>query len=287
MKKINYVFIMLIALMIAPRMVFAIAGGEQYNLNANTSRNVAENAVVSGVEKPVYDVTIAWEGLEFDWRYDEEEKQYGWKDRTFCEPRVINNVNSVTLGTNETLYSDSDCFHEVDALETTGTYYVGTPGYTNIMIWDNSEGGYIEPSISWASASNYSFTTANIGYDYLTCTLVDEETFNDIKNDIYLFTSSDCTGTPLDFSQAPFDTYYAFTSSSYVYGGGATINNMTIPLNARVYSMGGSHGAWVSGDGPKNMYSLDFSLGVDRTKTVRTPVVGETIGTLTVKITTK
>jgi len=42
--------------------------------NNSTSANVT----VGNVEAPVYDIEINWDSLKYDWKYDEETKNFKW-----------------------------------------------------------------------------------------------------------------------------------------------------------------------------------------------------------------
>ena len=236
MKKI---LVTLFALLLMVGVVYA----DEVNVNGNTSGQVK----VGNVETPVYNATIEWENLTFDWKYlyDGTNYNYGWDYVRQCEKLLTNeDVENEWMKAADT-YTDNTCTvatdHDWDNIDVTTTDYYAIVSYApKITITDTSENGTITPSITWTPVTKYNYTTASFYYD----------TLNDGVNDL---TTSEIPSNGRICAMGDYDdvTQQNVCSSD--------------PMN-------------------EYYYNVSFRLDVDRTKTVTTPTAGDTIGSVTITL---
>lgn len=260
------------------------------------------NVVVGEVDTPVYTVGIRWGDFSYHWAYNSETGSYEWKDgkvdrcggvvpfsgegdpspefKVYTEEEYAEQISAGNI------FSDSTCstvtsdvtFAEVEEKKVY-TVYKGVSN-TEIIIFDESSLGQVVPSIEWNSTDDYDWTTGEFVYENatMTCELETSETY---PLGYAIYYDSDCNNEVTDTEEnyQP-NTYYkgVYTFATQTTKGGE------LPDSARFD--GG-----VVCDGDKcvsvRVYDVKFNLGVDEGKTVKTPKVGDTIGTITVSFRAK
>ncbi len=283
MKK-NLLFIIGLFILF-PMLVNAnqITGNQTYN----------QTITVANVQAPVYDVYIEWDGLTFDWAYDYQTREYGWASYgSNCRATNLRKTQGfITVDdpqTPEGYFTDSNCtnFIDVDELPD-GTYsYYGlyrTDSY--IYVGDFSTGGYIRPSITWNPTSKYSYTTAEFSYEKHACELVSKERMEEIVYNYggyEFYTAPDCNSdSGLNVDADNYDSninYYGDPDMGF-----GSFSGGFLPDEARMMT---GEGCDLNGCSASYGYNIHLFLGVDKSKTVVTPTPGDTIGSITLLITT-
>lgn len=261
--------------------VFA-ANVKAETVNLDNISETGKNVIVGDVTAPVYSVDIEWGDMTFDYKYDDVNEQYYWREKIECEKLVAgleSNFNNNELD----LYYDNACENEMpaenfdfDTALTIEAYYARTVGGM-ISIHDSSQNGSIIPSISWTSESNYDFVDANFYYEgpvNRCASIEDEFDFNNTVNAGFkLYTDSNCTLSEENDSPA-------FESGKYYHlDTGAGWHKMTGNILTEDMAM--------SGDPLFTDYLLKVELVNNPEKTIKTPVKGDNIGTITISIDAK
>ena len=282
MKKILSIVVLVVTVI---AFIPAVAYAETYNLNLNqnTSRNVATNAIVGNVEAPVYEVEIDWYNFVFDWRYDQGTQKYNWANHTACSDILY--WDDLEYSSIRAFYSDSSCETYVDDSELISGhyYYAYLSEDAMIDVFDGSTGGYVEVATLWNPASNYSYTNGQFYYldmDY--CSLVTEDDWDEaLRAGFALYKNSNCTGTVYNPEEETFqeNTYYTDVKAVYV-----PYEGSSVPERARHCGLGEEINGVVYCD--DHIVNLKFMPVVDYSKTVTTPTIGETIGSVTLVLTT-
>ena len=255
---------------------------------------------VGDVDVPVYNVIISWYNFTFDWKYDSTTNQHGWRTHGTCTAYDTTNTASVLAEDPNffnyySFFEDNACTRPISGQEVaeamqTGAifyYYVyesphAGEGLGYIIIEDMSEAGYAAPSLSWTPESKYDFTTASFTYEKVVpvCEEIDLATFDYVTE---AYATSDCTGEKVSTANPQEGAkFYEFLHGrqDIQYTGGE------IPFDARSSVVGGGiydpnlNNTW------KTNYDIHLELGVDTTKTITTPTANDTIGTVTITITT-
>lgn len=259
-------------------------------VKAETIDNVEEDTnytsadvTVWNVETPVYNVEIEWEDLSFNWEFDEISGEYGWT-RNACVPLSEEVKNSITEANYKSyvtrISTDKNCStgnslqaqnitYEVASQNLDNYYMISYNSvhfdYHRISIVDKSENARITPSIEWTSTENYDWTIGEF-YELIepSCVEVTEEEFSDLDYNM-MYTDSSCQ-TKLEDENATWadDSYYKYGNISF-----EKITTKEIPDSLR---------------NENNYYDIHFKLGIDKTKTIKTPEIGDKIGTVTISI---
>ncbi len=290
-------FITIIALMVA-LLIPSLVNAANTAVNLNSSNNVTRNLTVGNVatngntntntntNTPIYNVDIEWDGFVFDWVYNNSNGQYEWANglTSTCEPVKIDAGTTIYSGSG--YYRNSACTTELAGVISTATdAYMKRASGHEVTIYDHSQDGYVVPSLSWSPTTNYQFTKATYEYEANKCERLTTTQINSVissSQGYYMWTNSNCSGTPTYVTTGNYvssNSYYGnMGGSTYkVYSGGM------MPDIARI-ALAGDYGYGVFSEGSR--YSFRVRLGVSRAQTVRTPVQGETIGSLRITFTT-
>jgi len=281
------------------------------NVDALESENLKElvdgtnsanaEVTIGTVEVPVYDVTIIWQDLTFNWAYDEETKEFGWRKPTVCT-FYTSDREEAKEGLNEgvILYDDSACSNRVYGIEDSSSpegnpatdhnyYYTYETNKSAIGIEDFTLNGQIVPSISWDANDKYAHVEATFEYRQTesVCTLVSSEDMWDkaVEFDVTLYSDSSCSNAHNSESGYVANTYYAFVNAE-------SMIKVTgeIPDEARYSAAGYADPSGYrfaeleDSDNSKNNYTIYLSLKNDPAKEAVAPVSGEVLGNVTVSI---
>ena len=148
------------------------------NAEITVDGDSSKNVTVGSVETPVYEVYVSWNDLVYDWAYLADTGAYGWKVPVVCGEHYFDDATEFNNYA-ETIFTDETCTVELNQF-TEGTYYyhVLEQGNPYIYIEDASQGGAVTPSIAFAAANGYDFTTMSFTYK------------NNSGNDVALTTSA-------------------------------------------------------------------------------------------------
>ena len=286
MKKIKLIISLLVAIVLMPGIVKAESNHYNLNANQNTYQNTnvtVGNVAGNNVTGPVYAVDIEWSGLSFDWVYNSTTGQYEWADKIeTCES--FQAPNNTVIGTTATYYRNNTCTNAVTgSVLTSGTYYYKRfeSKSHSLTIADYSENGIVKPRLLWIPTTNYNYTTASFYYETRdNCEPLPKDVFDSFAEDgIMVYKDAQCSGTQYNSSNLTYGTelYYG----TYRPGLKQFNANSIVPTEARLCYAGYDE----YGVCPFEQYDFYFELGVDRSKTVNTPVKGDKIGSLTVMLT--
>ena len=127
-----------------------------------------QNVTVGDVETPVYEVSVMWGSMVFDWAYLTDTGEYGWKIHPECvemsgmvgDEEFFNQY----IEEGKTLYSDDVCTVEKTTYNTGDKYYELQDPEPFIRVEDMSTGGKVTPSIDFSANNKYDFTTLAFKY---------------------------------------------------------------------------------------------------------------------------
>lgn len=247
--------------------------------SGSNSTNAA--VTVGNVEAPVYGVAVIWNDLTFDWVYDADADEYGWKPADMCSPLSTAKEDvEEALAMGAKVYSDNTCSNRV--YEYSGSsiaeyYYLVEREEAYIGIEDLSENAQIVPSVSWTATQQYGDVNANFQYYGKTCiSITSQDVFSAATS---YYSDADCT------SKTTASTYVGGQYYTYAYKKTA-LTGEEIPDNARMNAAGTgiTGGMLFPAEGYlDNQYRVLFTLEGGN----NVPTKGETIGTITVSIRAK
>ncbi len=298
MKKMKLIIGLLVAIVLMPSIVFA---GGSTSMNVNQNRNTSLNVLVGNVggntntntntnTNPIYSVDIQWTGFVFDWTYNSSEGNYSWSNEPVMECEAVTLGRGTVVTSQSGYYRNNSCTSTFSGtVATTGTYYQKQEVGHEIYILDHSNNGYVVPALEWSPTTNYQFTTASFKYASYTCGAINNSYMNEIVNmdgAHYFWTNSSCSGNPVLVTSNNYNsstTYYGDAGNGFYF---EDYSSGYIPMFGRVALGMGADEEHPNGEVGYG-YNIEMFLGVDRTKTVRTPVKGESIGSLKIILSTR
>lgn len=145
------------------------------NVNAETIdlENVSttgQTVTVGDVDVPIYSVDIEWGDMTFDWKYDSETGNFGFKAKLGCDAYVMSPEDTTLTAAKELgyLYSDNTCanLQTVDLIEG-NTYYQKTKVGGKISVVDNSVNGYVSAYVEFNPSQDYEWVTGKFAESYV------------------------------------------------------------------------------------------------------------------------
>lgn len=260
---------------------------ETVNNIENIGDSASNDVTVGNVETPVYDVDISWDNLSFNWVYNETDEEYEW-ELNFCHKLSENEKSLITeenypeyIGN---IYTDNKCSSDnnlytleisyEEAVNNFDNYYYFDQLYdkkefSKISIIDNSKNVKITPQIEWESSENYEWTIGKYGIPagISSCSEIFSgylDRFINLGETIY--TDSSCMEEVEDKNEISKNKQYYYVSSDdffFVYDESEISEYLTKK---------------------NNIFDVYFTLEVDETKEIKTPKIGDTIGTITITI---
>lgn len=253
--------------------------------STETDKNFTDATVTVGtVEAPVYEVAVIWNDLTFNWVYDSETNDFGWKPVPICYNigAAEENVKDA-LDNGKKVFTNNTCTERASSYNSDATeYYVlEDRTTTTIGIEDISENGQIVPSIEWNADEKYKDVTANFTYTGEGCVLVPSEAaFNYVKEQGQPLYNGDTCETSINAEGFINDMYYVKSITSM------PLTGNEIPDNGRQSGAGsmGVDGITFPPVGfTRNYYFVHLALEGGST----IPTTGDAIGTITVSIRAK
>jgi len=280
--------------------------------NNSTSANVT----VGNVEAPVYDIEINWDSLKYDWKYDEETKNFKWFPtyRTNCYETHFYDTDEFfwsdnyrgkvyTDSTCETKLSDDATFEDILTGQNNGDqYYVESEPYYNneIRIFNYSTNAKdIGASLSWNSTNNYKWTTAEFVNKYMRDECI-EITSSEMFESAYfgggLFNDNTCDYNNPASSDASYGDGNTYYYSEFVSGETVLTDGELTLENIGGFGVGGT---WCDPSSEnyeecliqherierfKYGYLVRLNLNVVSNADVITPTSNDIIGTVTIRI---
>jgi hypothetical protein len=279
-------------------------GGPLYGVE--DGENTAIGVVgVGTVEVPIYEVHIIWQDLTFDWAYDEKTQEFGWRKPAVCTEYTQDATEAQhALDLGMELYQDGSCEKRIYTAEPPKTetepgenapttdaayYYWYETNKSVIGIEDFTQNGQIVPSVSWTSGTKYPYVNATLEYKRIdsVCQAIYSQDMltSAIEEGVTLYSDSNCSSVPDTIQNEYVDNmYHAFVEVDTL----AKVNG-EIPDEARHTARGAYTGDYKFTEstvyyGAKDRYYIYLSLENDPTKEAGTPVEGEILGIVTVKI---
>lgn len=253
--------------------------------STETDKNFTDATVTVGtVEAPVYEVAVIWNDLTFNWVYDSETNDFGWKPVPICYNigAAEENVKDA-LDNGKKVFTNNTCTERAYSYNSDATeYYVlEDRTTTTIGIEDMSQNGQIVPSIEWNADEKYEDVTANFSYTGEGCVVLPSEAaFNyakELGKQLYNGATCETTVNSEGFIQ---NNYYVMANTTL------PLTGKEIPDNGR-QSAAGSMGvdgiSFPPTEFPRTHYYVHLALEGGST----TPTTGDAIGTITVSIRAK
>ncbi len=131
--------------------VFSAFADEPSSGNAETGYSTHSHDVTVGeVDETVYSVDFSWDDLIFDWKYDEQKNDFGFKPHWECTD------DEAGVG-GFALYTDDACTAQYtgDLIDTSGLYRKSPS--SSIRVYDQSVNGRIMASVSFNPTDKYSW----------------------------------------------------------------------------------------------------------------------------------
>lgn len=255
-------------------------------INSTVAGSNSSNATVTvgTVEAPVYEVAVIWNDLTFNWVYDSETNDFGWKPVPICYniDATEENVQGV-LDSGSKVFTNDTCTERAYSYssEATAYYVLDERTTTTIGIEDMSQNGQIVPSIEWNADEKYEDVTANFSYTGEGCVVLPSEAaFNyakELGKQLYNGNTCETTVNSEGFIQ---NNYYVMANTTL------PLTGKEIPDNGR-QSAAGSMGvdgiSFPPTEFTRNHYYVHLALEGGST----TPTTGDAIGTITVSIRAK
>lgn len=252
----------------------------------------SQSVVIGSVETPVYNVSIYWSDLTFDWVYDEATESFGWSPAKVCSPwSYLSDDEYNTVVANGTqLFTDEAC-------STASTGYSEDTEYFSLEerervffnIEDYSLYGQIVPSIEWNAESSYSYVDAVFMARPKMCIAVDKEEYYDeaLTLNTGLYSDSSCT-IAAEAEGYTANKYY--TNVRPLDGVYIELTTAEIPDSVRrsAAGVGAEVGDYLfeSSEYAENNYTIAFTLE-NTTAPTSTPSAGDKVGTITISFRAK
>lgn len=185
MKKTIICGIASLAMAAAP--VFS-AFAEPPQAGSSTSGNMigTHDVTVGEVDETVYSVDISWGDMTFDWKYDSEKNEYGFKARLGCSGYLMSADDTYLTAAKEEniLFSDDSCsVLQTSELINDTTYYMKDNVGGSIKIEDLSVNGKVKANASFLAEEGYEWVVGKFSNTYtLTPQTGDIEYGEDLNN---------------------------------------------------------------------------------------------------------
>ena len=119
---------------------------------------------VGDVDTTIYDADIHWGNMVFDWKYDKNTNQYGFKAKVKCGVNTDGLEAWALLKEHGNLFSDDTCTSAVDGeLSAQGPYYHKFIDSGHIQVIDKTTNGAITASAEFSRGENYEWVVGKIG----------------------------------------------------------------------------------------------------------------------------
>ena len=254
-------------------------------IGAKAEDTQSETATVGNVETPVYEMTINWNYLEFDWVYNSNTKSFEWKAGTICTFRPVQTQEEFEKY-KDNIYTDLEC--ETPATEYTGSstqyFTLFERDKARITITDESTNGQIIPSITWKSEDKYADTNAKFQYEVEKCVSVNKQEIYDLvlENKHTLYTDSNCTEAATTVSEYESGKYYVYEYTQKELTTEEIPDEGRINATLKLFETDCLNGACYHEK--RDEAETKYLLSVNLTGGTITPTPGDEIGTVTVKI---
>lgn len=252
----------------------------------------SQNVVIGSVEKPVYNVSIYWSDLTFDWVYDETTEGFGWAPAKVCNPwsNLSEDEYNTMIANGTQLFTDNACSTGATGYSEDAVYFaLEEREYVFFNIEDYSLYGQIVPSIEWNAESSYSYVDAVFMARPELCIAVDKEEYYDaaLEYGKGLYSDSSCTIVAEDEGYET-DKYFTIVRND-----GDTYTELTtveLPDSIRISASGAyelvDNYFFESSEFPENNYYIAFILENNSAPT-STPSAGDKVGTITISFKAK